>query len=78
MPRPNALYCLRRAISRFVQFRSECGFSCCDSTLTRFIVIRRIDVDWEVEALRIGTSRSPALRSGLHCIGVRTPLRSPR
>src|SRR5260370_24331640 len=75
-PRPKDWLVLRTASRRLVQLSSELGSRDCASTL----------VDWYPYTAsmmggrykRWGSARAhPALRSGLHCIGVRAPSGSP-
>ncbi len=43
----------------------------------RLVVVFEVDDRRQVELLRIAR-RKAGMRSALHCMGVRTPLRSPR
>ena len=70
-PRPKTWCWLRRAMMRRIHHSSELGFCCWASTLTvskwysgSMITGRKSRWGFTVE--------NPALRSGLHCIGVRT------
>ena len=64
-------------MSRFIHHSREFGLFCCASTL--------MAAAWYSGSMITGrysccgfAVENPALRSALHCMGVRTPFRSPR
>ena len=76
-PRPKAWYLFRMLMMRFIHHSREEELFCCISTLTV--------AGWYSGSLMRGRYREcgwalekPALRSRFHCMGVRTPSRSPR
>jgi hypothetical protein len=77
VPRPNARNLLRSAINRRIHHRSEFGLFDWVSTFTASGWYSGSDTIGRYR--RCGLAReNPALRSADHCMGVRTPLRSPR
>jgi hypothetical protein len=66
---------LRSAIIRFIHQSSELGFACWASTFTAPYSGSLITGRYSCCGL---AREKPAFRSALHCIGVRTPFRSPR
>ena len=58
MPRPKARNCLRCWISRFIHHSSECEIVLLRFDVDRLVVIFGIDVDRQIEPLRIGARES--------------------
>ena len=78
VPRPNALVPPPQPDDRAHPVQQRRHRALLRLDVHRLVAVRRIDDHREVERRAVARSEKPALRSALHCIGVRTPLRSPR
>ena len=77
VPRPNTGNSLRRAIMLRIQLNSDDGSPCCASTFTASYP-KTGSMITGLYSLAGKAREKPALRSAFHCMGVRTPFRSPR
>src|SRR5690606_25644735 len=77
LPRLNALYLLRMLIALFIHHNNDEVLCDCSSTLTdsKWNWGSKIKGRYSICGLAV---EKPALRPECHCMGVRTPSRSPR
>ena len=77
-PRPSTRWRVRSEISWRIHDSSDAGLLLLGLDVDALVVVLLLGDQRQVEPVRVGASRTRRCGRTVHCIGVRTPSRSPR